>query len=477
MNKKTINVSLLVFAVTTLANPNVNVFDYLPDFIGYFIIAKALSYFADRAPYFAEARSGFLKLAYISMAKIPAYVAMVMIRGANAADSDVKSLFAFTFATVELTLLILTINNLFEAFRYLGERGTASALISPFPISKSGKRLMSVDALRTLTYIFTILKCSVASLPELLLLTRLVFEDTNTKVFNVAKLYPYVIVITVPIVFVVGIVLTARYSRFFKAIAAEGLVRDAAEGLLDEEGKVVLGKRLFVKDISVALTTLTVASFFALNIRFENFGGIDLLPKALIAVVALFGISRLSKHVEIPKISIVSAIALCAASLLSYASEIVFLSSYSYDELATITSAKIAYRPVIFASCFEFATFCLFVIGIAILLHIFAGKHIGTSKDSVNYSRLDEEYRKALTRKIFIWSGTGILCGAARLLNTVFKYFSSSTLVSTDTDVMTVTYGLVPWFNLVVFGTAALFICYSLHLFGKMKEDVALKYL
>jgi multisubunit Na+/H+ antiporter MnhB subunit len=90
---------------------------------------------------------------------------------------------------------------------------------------------------------------------------------------------------------------------------------------------------------------------------------------------------------------------------------------------------------------------------------------------------MDAEYSASMKLKIYIWAGTGILCGAANLLDTVFKYFSTSSLISTDTDLLTVTSGLIPWFNLVVFGTAALFICYSLYLFGKLKEDVELKYL
>ena len=64
-SNKAEGVGLLVLAITFLVNPAVNIFDYLPDFIGYFIIAKALIYYADRAPYFNEARVGFLRLAYV----------------------------------------------------------------------------------------------------------------------------------------------------------------------------------------------------------------------------------------------------------------------------------------------------------------------------------------------------------------------------------------------------------------------------
>ena len=92
---KRINKRLLVFAITLLVNPCVNVFDYLPDFIGYFIIAYSLTYFSKRAPHFEEARTAFFRLACVSAAKVPSFLFMVMIRGQNTIDNDIKSLFTF----------------------------------------------------------------------------------------------------------------------------------------------------------------------------------------------------------------------------------------------------------------------------------------------------------------------------------------------------------------------------------------------
>ena len=475
-NKKVVNTALLVFAVTTLANPNVNIFDYLPDFIGYFIIASALAFYSDRVPYFAEARGGFIRLAFVSLAKIPSYFVMMMIRGANSADNDVKALFAFTFAAIEITLIIIAVRNLFEGIRYLGERGSAASLISPFPISKNGRRTETVDGLRNLTYLFAIAKCAVASLPELLLLTKLVYSGANTQVFNVAKLYPYIIVLAVPFVFVLGIVFTKRYSRFLKAIEKEGLVKSAAEDLLDEESKRSLEKKLFVKDIKTALTMLCAAAFFTLSLRFDNFEELDLIPNTLVAIVAIFGILKLSKRCAVKKLPIIFASLYAAASAVTYGLEVNFLTEYSFENLAAMTAAKTAFTPVIIGYAVEFIVYCAFIAGIVTMLLRFADEHVGIAKDSPRYSKMDAEYSAIIKRKIFLWAASGALYGAVNLLDTVFKYYSTSSLVTTDTDLVTVTSGLIPWFSLVVFGASALFICYSLHLYGKLKEDVELKY-
>ena len=47
---RTIKTGWLIFAVVMLFNPNVNLIDILPDFIGYFILAKFFERAADSAP-------------------------------------------------------------------------------------------------------------------------------------------------------------------------------------------------------------------------------------------------------------------------------------------------------------------------------------------------------------------------------------------------------------------------------------------
>ena len=81
--------SLLIFAAILLFNPNVNVIDPLPDFIAYFIIARLLIFAENDAPYFAEARSAFLRLGYLNLAKLPALLLIVSIRRVNTLDNDV----------------------------------------------------------------------------------------------------------------------------------------------------------------------------------------------------------------------------------------------------------------------------------------------------------------------------------------------------------------------------------------------------
>ena len=89
---------------------------------------------------------------------------------------------------------------------------------------------------------------------------------------------------------------------------------------------------------------------------------------------------------------------------------------------------------------------------------------------------MDEDYHKKLTRDVWTWFTCALLAGGAKLVDTIQRYFADTTLVAVENDVGLVTSGLFPWFNIVTFGTTVLFICYSLYLFGRLKEEVELKY-
>ena len=231
---------LLILAIVLLTNPLINIFDYLPDFIGYFIIASALSFFAERVPYFDEARGAFLKLGFVSLAKIPSFIIMMRIISQNLRESDIRVLFTFVFAVIEIFLTVSAMNNLFNGLSYLGQRTEASALILPFKISR-GKSL-SVEGLRILCYVFAGCKGLLNALPEFLLLTN-TESELNPGYFNPTLLYPYAISASFVIVFIFGIIFCCISSKYVKAIYNEGKVYSEAEAMIDDARREDLKKR------------------------------------------------------------------------------------------------------------------------------------------------------------------------------------------------------------------------------------------
>ena len=187
----------LTVALIFLLNPNVHVIDILPDFVAYITLAYMLRYAKDRAPYFDEARTGFIRLAIVSALKIPAYFVINFARSGNVHDYDIRTLFAFAFGVAEVWLSLSVIGSLYSALVYLGERSVSGTLIKPFPIGKRG-RCGTIDGLKFLTTVFVIVKCAGYALPELLVLTNTV--SVGEIAFNYAKFYPYTIVILLPLI-------------------------------------------------------------------------------------------------------------------------------------------------------------------------------------------------------------------------------------------------------------------------------------
>ena len=70
---------MLFIGLIFIFTPSINLFDLLPDFIGYYLIAQAIAAPSDLTPYFADARERFQKLLWISASKLVAIVVMLTI--------------------------------------------------------------------------------------------------------------------------------------------------------------------------------------------------------------------------------------------------------------------------------------------------------------------------------------------------------------------------------------------------------------
>lgn len=478
--KKTASERLLVLAAVFLTNPVVNIFDYLPDVIGYFIIFKALEYFAERSPYFDEAQDGFKKLFIVSLFKIPSYFIMVHARGQNTMDYDVKSLFTFTFTVIEVWILIFAVKNLFKALFYLGERSDARALLSTFPISKNGKRSFSPEKLELFTYVFIIYKGVATALPEMLLLTRIVSSANAGHVFNVASLYPYTIIFAVVSVFVLGVILSRRYKAYIRSIDIDASMRPAADNMLDKEKKERLATNLMVNDIRATLSVFIVGAFLMIDICFDNLYEINLLPQLLFGAICVYGIWRLSRYSDSSRSALYSGIAYTLLATVSFAFQVEFLNEFGYSELINIGGgAKEAYMPVMITAAIEFVALAVFFSLFARNIISFSDKHTGIDAHNERYSRMDAEFHKTLRQKAYIFAAFGILAGATKLLEIIFRYFPNITYVSNDSgswETGVVVSGLVPWFSVAVLASSVLYICYCIHFFGKLREEVEIKY-
>ncbi len=464
----------IIFSFVLLFNPNISVIDPLPDFFAWFILSGFLTKAADCAPYFQEAKTAFTRLGWLNLVKIPALSVVSFIRSQNTLDNDVMALASFTFAAIEVFLLVSATKYIFEAFFYLGERTDTNSFISPFATNKSGTRMITPEALRDFCYFFSVCKCLFYFLPDLFLLTRV---DKNGQVFYTSPLYPIVLIISIILGFVIGGIWLGRIKKYIKAILDEKSFDDTLEKICPTDERSDYSRRKKLRSLSFALTMLAASSFFSLELIFDNFGGINILPHFIYGGFVLFAFVLLSRHVKRCPITLISSLSYVIISTICYVFSVIFLSKYEYYDLTRLPEAKAAYLPVIIFSVLEFAALSLTFIFIARFLKKFILENTGLNPDSERYMKMEKEYHTSLIKRAYVLSSMAIISGLAKLVN-VFLNNEVQLIYSDINDVTkpVFTGSLIPWFNVVVTFTAIIYIGYSLYYISTLKEEVEIKY-
>ena len=468
--------ALLPLCVIFLANPTVRLVDILPDFIACFTVAAILKHAADRAPYFAETREGFIKLGIVSLAKLPAFIVENSVRAGNVSDFDITVLLTFTFSVIEGILLLGIIKDLFSALFYLGERSDMHSVIRPFPVSKrQGSRLMSPEGLRTLSVFAVLFRLAAGTLPEFLLLTRT--SDTGSHVLNIRVFYPYAVVLAVALSLTVGIIFAKRWCAYIRTIRTEGGFEASVEGLVDPSALPELEKKLKLSRLSLSLNLVILASAFIFVLRFDSLAGVNLVPSfatGLFIAVAALRISR--SRVGVLCASFGIAFGICA--LIAQLTEFNFLNEYTLEMLARNEDVAAKYVPVVISHGVSLIPFALMSVLSGILLYkVGCESTLKTADETPGVYLLGR--RRALAVRCFGWVILGIAATVCRFLDVYFNLYSDITIVSREDgiggmDFGNVTYSLVPWFGTLVFALTVLYVGYTVYLTSRIKEDAEL---
>lgn len=468
--------TLLIFSIVLLFNPNVNVIDILPDFIAWFILAKLFERAADSAPYFEEARLGFIKLGWISLAKIPALLLIFFVKGQNTLDNDIFALVSFSFAVAEAIFAIKAASNTFKGLFHLGERTSASALIATFapPICK--KRHITPQNLKEYTYFFFICKCILYFLPDMFLLTR-ISKETG-QLLTISKHYPTVLLLSQLIGLVIGSIWIARVIKYVKAVRDEGLFEDALASMATEDSLIKMETKTKIRLISSSLTLICVAVFFTVDLVFDNLNGINLLPNFIYGILMLMAMAMLIKHCNAKKAVLAFGILFSVFSLTTYILLARFLSEYTYADIATNNLARTSYLFVLVFGTVEFLLLVAFLIFAAKAFSSFILTNTGLSPDSDRYMRMEKEYHSALIKKNYTMTVLGILAALAKCIN-IFLNSSVKKIYTDESDIMMpiISSSPIPWFNLVITITSIMYIGYTLYFLSTIKEEVKMKYL
>ena len=465
---------LIAMCVVFFANPTVRLFDILPDFVACFIIARALKFVADRAPFFAEARSAFIKLGIVSLAKIPAFFVLISIRASNFADYDISVLLTFSFAVIDAIYFTSAINNLFAAFYYLGGRSTDTTLIKPFKTSTNeySQKMMRPESLKTIVLAFTYFKLAAGSLPEMLLLSSTADNGLITGYTKGFIFYPYVLVIAILLTIGFGVVFVKFFNSYIRAIRAWGKFHESADSLVRDEARIELDKKIEKRSSRWALDLLIISCIFLFALRFDNLGQINLTPMFLCAPLMAYAIAKLWRHPLKALAPIIVGFLYLGAALIYQICEFIFLDTYSYDLMVTDKSVKAEYLSTIYSLSATTVIFIAFMVCACIALIGYAkNKLIRPFEESADRMRLDRF--RIIRRRTVIWGAIGSIVMICKLAEAVFKYFPDvHAVLSGNGQYEFVTVALIPWFSTIVFIACGVFIAYTMYLVSSIKDDL-----
>ncbi len=462
--------ALFTVALVCFFNPCVNIIDIFPDFIGCIILYAALRKASFAAPYFTEAREWLLRLAAVSALKLPALVAVVMIRSKNTLDNDVVALAALVFAVLEIICFIPAIGNLFSALFYLGERTDASALIK-------SERGASPESLKSFTVMFFIMKSVLSAAPELLRLTRAVELGDTTVVARGSWMYPYAVLISAVCVLLIGAIWLTKAIRYLYSVLREGKFASAIDTLCDAsagaeyERTMQAARRGRIKLFTILACAMTI------ELTFKNLGDVNILPHTvggIFLLLTLFELISLCKPSRAIKITAyVGSGLFLFLSALCYGITAVFLEEHTYSDLVEggSAAARRAYSAVTISGAFELAAYLLTVAILALLLIKYIDKSIiKTGGEAL--SRVDLDRRKSLVIKTLALCSMLSLIGLGRFIQIILRGYQTaiSTGGSPQHSSIIISQSL-PWFGVVLTLLTVVCTIFAVYYFGILADE------
>ncbi|MBQ9940755.1 MAG: hypothetical protein IJO74_04380 [Clostridia bacterium] len=198
-------ISLIIAGTVFLLNPNINIVDFLPDIIGYFLIYKGLFRLSDidNRMYIAREKAKWLIL--VSAAKL-GFIFLLP----SSTDSDVL-LFTFCFAVVETILCVPLFSDFFKGTNYLCSR------------YDNEETLTKESETKFFVILFVILKNVLVIVPELFSLNSITYgyeftHDYYSRITNIEFMRKISIAGAFIIILVLGVVTGIKFISYLNSM-------------------------------------------------------------------------------------------------------------------------------------------------------------------------------------------------------------------------------------------------------------------
>lgn len=393
-----------------LFNPNINIIDVLPDFVGYLLLSMGLSRMGELNESVGAAVRGFRRMILVDLCKLPALVWVFGMSIPSERNSSLL-LWAFVFAVLELLFALPAYLKLYEGMTALGYFYPNSSLLC----TGEGRR-NPTDRMKRLTVVFLFAKSVLSVLPEFADLGNASYDETS----GLVNLYRYIGVMRF-LAFVpalcIGLLWLARMLSYWKAIRkdgtlCEGLLRDYREKILPRHGMFVR------RDMWSAFVFLLLALGATADVRLD---GWNILPDTLGAILFIFVFVFLSRRNETPRRAWMPAwVVYTALTVAEIGGELFFHQNFSYHALIRSPEAMNAFLFLIGATVLKniallWLLFCLVrSLGRTVELH--TGTIEGQEHQSDREDALARELRHELKVGLWVAYGVSVLYGVIDVL-------------------------------------------------------------
>ena len=465
MTSKKVVFPLVILSLVFLFNPNANLIDVLPDLVAYILLILVIGSHSESVPYLAECKGALMKLALVALIKIPAFSVMYsnMVSG-----KDIVPLFTLVFAVLELLLLYSVVENGFRALGYIGERTDCRSVREPFTLG--GKRMMTPEALKVLTFIFFIVKAALNVLPELLLLTP---EETSLR-RKLQEAYPAVLVISILAALAMGIFWISRTIKYVKAIKQGEDLGAALDGLRAKGTPEEMNVKERLKRITLSLSILAISSLFIFDVTFSDLGGYNRLPHFIYGFLLFIAVYGFTQDKRIKLGLTVGTAGFSLSSLLTYLFTVRFFESYTYINLAYPGPANEAYFPVKIMAVAECVFALIMLTSATMATSNFIKEHTDVSPSDPSYSKTNEKNHRATAWKTLPMFALAGAINLAKCINVFIK--QTSTLIYSEVNSEGITASAFPAMDTIIFFACVIYVIYSFVAVSSLKDEVKFKY-
>lgn len=265
-------IAYLIAGCFFLLNPNISIFDILPDFIGYACILKGLVKLSKLSADFEAAYRSFRTLFIIALLRI------FTLPLAGGDDQTWVLLMVFCFGLIEGYLSFRAFSFFFEGFSYTAQRGESNAVYGKW------------SETRLLTLIFVIAKQGLCILPELSLLSSTEYGEVTSHGINSLAQYRLIFNLFSAIVMLAfGIYWFIRIRAYLKGIQNDQVYIDG----LSERYRYTVGENpavLLHHALRFSLLVLSVAAILSVELPFDGF---NYLPHSIFALLIMIAARHL----------------------------------------------------------------------------------------------------------------------------------------------------------------------------------------